>query len=93
MACEAKSLDQNDARFTSSRQGFGSGRALSVIVQPVFEFRHPLFKTIKASPYITPNTSQTLSRKIPRYGAEMMMMLSSSGQFACLSTSPPSSLR
>jgi len=40
MACEAKSLDQNDARFTSSRQGFGSGRALSVIVQPVFEFHH-----------------------------------------------------
>jgi hypothetical protein len=50
MACEAKSLDQNDARFTSSRQGFGSGRALPVIVQPVFEFRHPLFKTIKALP-------------------------------------------
>jgi hypothetical protein len=50
MACEAKSLDQNDARFTSSRQGFGSGRALSVIVQPVFEFHHPLLKTIKVLP-------------------------------------------
>jgi hypothetical protein len=50
LVCEAKSLDQNDARFTSSRQGFGSGRALPVIVQPVFELRHPLFKTIKALP-------------------------------------------
>jgi hypothetical protein len=50
MACEAKSLDQNDARFTSSRQGFGWGCALPVIVQPVFEFHHPLLETIKALP-------------------------------------------
>jgi hypothetical protein len=88
MARGATSLDQN--YIVTPRVWLGT---LPVIVQPVFEFRHPLFKTIKASPYITPNTSQTLSRKIPRYGAEMMMMLSSSGQFACLSTSPPSSLR
>jgi hypothetical protein len=50
MARGATSLDQNDARFTSSRQGFGSGRALPVIVQPVFEFHHPLLKTIKVLP-------------------------------------------
>ena len=41
---------QNDARFTSSRQGFGWGCALPVIVQPVFEFHHPLLKTIKVLP-------------------------------------------
>jgi len=43
MACGATSLDQN--YIVAPR--VCSGRALPVIVQPVFEFHHPLLKTIK----------------------------------------------
>jgi hypothetical protein len=46
MACGATSLDQN--YIVAPR--VCSGRALPVIVQPVFEFHHPLLKTIKVLP-------------------------------------------
>jgi hypothetical protein len=54
------SLDQN--YIVTPRVWLGT---LPVIVQPVFEFRHPLFKTIKALP---DNHGSRLSVSAPVHG-------------------------